>query len=247
MRQRIDDPQRTLGAAQHRHGRNIFAHRAAVVGRTGQQRREHRDGLAEAFGAPRNRLRSTGDCRAAGRRCCRWAGLRRPARCRPRARRPGCRGRRGIASPGWCGWCRAGWRPSAARGSRQAMPRWRPTSVASVAPAALGGFGDEAAQRAGVRHHRHAVTARQGEAGEELDRLDRVLERIEADHAGAAGDGVERLGAAGERAGMRQRRGARGLGCADLHRHDGLAVGAGAPRRFEEVHRRRARLRCSRG
>ena len=128
--------------------RNLLAHRAAVVGRAGQQRGEHRDGFPR-LSARRETPSIDRSCRAGGRRCCRCgkssatstmstsgASTRVSRQARYCSCRDGADGVERIGGlrllQGRAKRCRGGVRQ---RGERRA--------------AALGGFGDEAAQRAG--------------------------------------------------------------------------------------------------
>ena len=72
-----------------------------------------------------------------------------------------------------------------------------------------------------------------GRAGmqQQLDDLHRIVERIDANDAKLAGDGVEHLGRARERSGMGHGRRIAGFGAAELDRDHGLAGAARAGRR----------------
>ena len=91
---------------------------------------------------------------------------------------------------------------------------------------ALGGIEQHAAE--GTRQRHGAEPAPGGRTGmdEQLGDLDRVVERVGADDADFAGDRVERLDAAGERPGMRERGAAAGLGLPELDCDNRLAGGA---------------------
>ena len=73
-------------------------------------------------------------------------------------------------------------------------------------PVALRRVEQHAAERAGQRHGAEPPTGRRAGVDEQFGDLDRVVEGVGADHAHLARDRVERLDAAGERAGMRHAR-----------------------------------------
>ena len=115
----------------------------------------------------------------------------------------------------------SGWNSSPLRSAASSsMPRNAPDSVTAPSRRPV--------RRAGV--------------DEQFGDLDRVVERVGADDAGFAGDGVERLDAAGERAGMRQRGAAAGFRLAELDGDHRLAGGARQPAGGLELRDLRDRL-----
>ncbi len=96
---------------------------------------------------------------------------------------------------------------------------------------ALGGIEQHAAERAGQRHGAESAARRCAGVDQQFGNFDCVVEGLGADHAGLAGDRVERLDRAGERAGMCQRGVAASLRQAELDRHHRFSGGARQPAR----------------
>ena len=95
---------------------------------------------------------------------------------------------------------------------------------------------------AGIADRDKAASYGAALGGEQQQRRGEFVERLDPDHAIAIEQGVIGKVAAGERAGMRQRRGARRRRAADLKRDDGHATLGGALERQGEARRIARRL-----
>ncbi len=91
----------------------------------------------------------------------------------------------------------------------------------------LGGVIQQPAEGAGQRYCADAPAAWRARVRQKLGDFDGIVERVGADDAEFAGDGVERFDRTGERAGMRHGGAAALLRLAELDRNDRLAGGAG--------------------
>ena len=86
-----------------------------------------------------------------------------------------------------------------------------------------------AAESARQRDRAKPAAGRRAGMDEQFGDLDRIVERVGADDAGFAGDGIERLDAAGERPGMRERGAAAGFRLPELDGDNRFAGSARQP------------------